>query len=109
MDIQIRIGSPGDPIFIGDTTRFFVEFRNVGGEHLMMDNVTLKIYDDRRKLIDEFPVRPHPRGKYRRDYTIPEEPLGKLSVEFSGEIEGIIFLKREPVDRVWAVPLPGEA
>ena len=87
--------------YIGSTVRLHAEFRNTSGGLEDPESVVLRIYDDRRKVIAEYPVRPHEWGKYRRDYTIPEEPLGAITFGYEGKIGEKVKLARRPIERVF--------
>lgn len=95
------------PAFIGNTLRLTAEFYNPNnGEPAEVENVFLRVYDGKREAIAVYPVKPYSPGKYRRDYTIPGEPLGPLTFEYAGEINGMPILARKEIDRIWAIDLP---
>lgn len=87
--------------YIGSVVRLTAEFCNADGGPEDPGDVYLRIYDGRKKIVAEFLVRPYAVGKYRRDYTVPGEPLGPLMFEYSGELGGKAKLARARLERVW--------
>lgn len=101
---SVKIGIERPP-FIGNTLRLTAEFYNPNsGEPAEVENVFLRVYDGKREAIAVYPVKPYSPGKYRHDYTIPENP-GPLTFEYAGEINGKPILARKTIHRIWAVKL----
>lgn len=87
---------------IGDTIRLKAEFKDFNGVYVDPDDVVLKIYAGNKKQLGE-DITPDRvgLGKYQYDYVVPEDVIGPLYFEFSGEIDGKPILGRAALERTW--------
>lgn len=78
-----------------DTIRLVVEFKDFNGRTINPDNVTLKIYDKKKNLIEEITENIKQDGtKYYYDYTTTDSDF---IFEFSGFYNDKIVLSRQLV------------
>lgn len=78
-----------------DTIRLVVEFKDFNGRTINPDNVTLKIYDKKKNLIEEITENiKHDGIKYYYDYTATDSDF---IFEFSGFYNDKIVLSRQLV------------
>jgi len=89
--------------FQGDTVWLQAQFVNSAGAAADVTDVTIKIYDTNKTLLDTIEVTADYKvslGFYSYPYTIPYG-VGNLVFEYSGTVDGKIELARSILFREW--------
>lgn len=76
----------------GDTVRLVVEFKDFDGKTIHPENVTLKIYDTKQKLIETITDNIQQDGtKYYYDYTATDQDNNKYYYDHTAADSDFIF------------------
>lgn len=89
---------------IGNTKRLKVEFQDWEGNLVDVQDLSLKIYDKERNVVDEIGTGfgHESPGKYYYDYVLTDEHSGPLTYYFEGTLDGTPIARRAYIDRIWA-------
>ena len=88
---------------IGNTVKLKAEFINYDGKQLDVHDVTLTIYDERKRVVLTVPeanLSKNGTGNFSYDYLVPEGAT-PYYYEFSGIYNGLRYSGRKPLLREW--------
>ena len=88
---------------IGNTATLNAEFISSNGHHYDVDEVTLRIYDERKRMIlclEQEAITKEGKGIFSYDYVVPEGAT-PYYYEFSAVYEGKRLTGRRPLLREW--------
>lgn len=91
-------------VLVGSTVRLKCEFRTFAGSLADPSSVVLRVYNGLREILEEITLGPENRsgtGEYYYDYTVPDNVVGPLYIEFSGLLEGSPAVGRISLQQRW--------